>query len=509
MSVGQIKGHHSLMWRPMRKLVLIAGILCLLAAPQTAASEAGKALFVLGLATVQSESGEGRILGKDSPLFEGDIITTGLEAFAIITLIDGTRMTLKPNTVFEIEEMKYDASAVEEPSKTSRAATSESLLLRLYRGGMRTITGMIAKRSDKGFRVATPVATVGGSAGEFEVRLCEDDCQKEAKGTRRVATGRGSLVVARVAFLTGSLTATGLDGSARQVSLSGSLLTGDTLQTAAATVAVIVFRDESRITLRANSRFHIDSHRYDPESPEDNGTLMRLIEGSVRVVSGLIAKTKPEEHKVVTPVATMSVRGTGFDLRYRGEGRAGQAANAKAGTLAHAVSGLLGHVVRPANAQDTIGLDVWVWDGAIVLTIGTETIEIPQGRAYFVSVTGVPTPYLVVPPSLQNQPAPEPDPEIKVRSDTTPQEQPEVGLYVQAESGDVEVVDEAGNSRVAGPGETLFVNVEEGELQQVSEAPSIDSIPDPTFFGSAADQDISLLSASLDNPERNFECVIE
>ena len=399
------------MWRPTRKLAFIAGILCVRAMPLAAASEVGKTVFVRGAATAQSQSGGGRILGKDSPLYEGDVITTGPRSFAILGLSDGTRMSLRPNTVFEIEGMKYDASAAaENPPQASQATKPQSLFLRLFRGGLRAITGLLAKRNQNGFRLATPVATVGVRGTDFEARLCEGECQEEAEGIRRTGTARGSPVVARVAFLTGSLTATGFDGNARQMSLGGSLFAGDTLQTAAASVTVIVFLDESRVTLRANSRFRIDSHRYRPESPEENGTLMRLIEGSVRVVSGLIAKTKPKAHKVVTPVATMSVRGTGFDIRCRGERKDGQAANAEAEGIAHVMSGLFGQVMRSANAQDRDGCDIWVWEGAIVLQFGSGTIVIPQGKAYFVSDTVDPIPYREVPPSLKNQESPEPDP---------------------------------------------------------------------------------------------------
>lgn len=499
------------MWQPMAKLTLIAGILYMLAAPLTMASEVGKSVFVRGVATAQSESGEGRILGKDSPLFEGDTITTGSRTFAIIGLNDGTRMTLKPNTVFKIEEMTYDAhAAAENAPQTSQASRSESLFVRLFRGGLRAITGLVAKRNDNGFRVATPVATIGVRGTDFEARLCEDDCQEEARSIRRVSAAQGSPVVARVAFLTGSLTATGFDGRVRRMSLGGSLLAGDILQTAAASVTVIVFRDESRVTLRANSRFRIESYNYQPESPDENSTLMRLIEGSIRVVSGLIAKTKPKAHKVVTPVATMSVRGTGFDIRCRGKRKNGRATNAEAGAFVHAMTGLIGQVMRSANAQNEDGCDIWVWEGAIVLQIDSRTFVIPEGKAYFVSGTGDLVPYREVPPSLKNQESPDPDPSVmdKIAFDMTTQEQPEFGLYVQVSSGDVVVTDLLGNSRVAGYGEVLFVDVGGGGVQRLRKQPRLIGIPDPTLFDDSVTQEIMLLNPSADVPQSSFECVI-
>ncbi len=494
----------------MRKLTIIAGLLCMFASPLSVASEIGRTIFVRGVATAQSESGEGRILGKNSPLFEGDVITTGQRTFAILGLKDGTRMTLKPNTVFKIERPNTRGKVVAEKSpQSSRESKSGGLFLRLFRGGLRAITGLLGKR-DNGFQIATPVATIGVRGTDFEARLCEDDCRKESQSVRRTRTSRPSSVVARVAFLTGSLTATGFDGQARQMSLGGSLLAGDTLETAADSVTVIVFRDESRITLRANSRFRIDSYNYKPESPEESSTIMRLLRGSIRVVSGLIAKTKPKSHKVITPVATMSARGTGFDIICRGVLRDKQAINRKSETVAHTVSELIGYVIPSVSAQARDGCDVWVWEGVILLEYDSKTVEIPQGRAYFFSGTGDPIPYREVPPIFRNQESPDPDPAVlgQITFDSTTQDQPEFGLYVVVSSGDVLVTNLAGHSRLAGHGEILFVDVQGGDVQQLSSQPRLIGIPDPTLFDDSVTQEIMLLNPATDVPQSRFECVI-
>lgn len=498
------------MWRSLQRLAVVAGFVCALVSQSYAATVLGKTVFVRGVATAQSATGEGRILGKDSPLFEGDVITTGKKTFAILNLEDGTRMTLKPNSVFKLEGYKATASASATKSQqASKESKSEGLFLRLFRGGLRTITGLLGKR-DKGFQIATPIATIGVRGTDFEARLCEDDCQDEAKSIRRTRTSPESLVVARVAFLTGTLTATGFDGQLRQMSLGGSLLAGDTLETAASSVTVIVFRDESRITLRANTRFRIDSHNYKPTTPEENSTIMRLLRGSIRVISGLIAKSKPSSHKVVTPVATMSARGTGFDIICRGELKNAQAAKRQQETVAFAMSGLLGHVIRSANAQEKDGCDVWVWDGIVVLQYGSKTVEIPQGTAYFYDGTGDPIPYREVPPIFRNQESPEPAPGVmgQIAFDATAQDQPEFGLYVEVSSGDVLVTNLAGHSRVAGHGEVLYVDVQGGDVQQLSTRPRLIGIPDPALFDDSVTQEIMILNPEADVPQSRFECLI-
>ena len=65
---------------------------------------------------------------------------------------DGSRMTLRPDTVFRITQY-------------TRGGDEESALLRLFRGGFRAVTGLVAKRGPDAFRVQTATSTiVRGSA---------------------------------------------------------------------------------------------------------------------------------------------------------------------------------------------------------------------------------------------------------------------------------------------------------------------------------------------------------
>ncbi len=56
--------------------------------------------------------------------------------------------------------------------------------LKLVKGGLRALTGAIAKQNPDAYRVDTPVATLGVRGIEFDVRWCDEQCaDKEQRQT--------------------------------------------------------------------------------------------------------------------------------------------------------------------------------------------------------------------------------------------------------------------------------------------------------------------------------------
>ena len=155
--------------------------------------------------------------GQRDPSARKGRATTGRDSIAIVKLSDGTRMTIRPNSVFRIDQY-------------SQKSGSETFLLSMFKGGLRAITGLISKRNPDAFTLRTPVATVGIRGTDFSARICTDDCATEAE---RVAGGQASSpkenAVARLAFGKGVLTATSTDGKERVVHLGGAIYEGDIL----------------------------------------------------------------------------------------------------------------------------------------------------------------------------------------------------------------------------------------------------------------------------------------
>ena len=152
----------------MNKVSLMLLISSLLLSPQLFAKQVGEVKYARGAVTVQQEDGSGaRLVGKGNPIAEGEVIKTGNRSFAIISLADNTRMTLRPGTSFAVEQMnaKKDSSA--------------NAILRLFKGGLRAITGFISKNNPDGYRLRTSVATIGIRGTEFDARICDADCGEE------------------------------------------------------------------------------------------------------------------------------------------------------------------------------------------------------------------------------------------------------------------------------------------------------------------------------------------
>lgn len=116
---------------------------------------------------------------------------------------------------------------------------------------------------------------------------------------------------AEVLHVRGSATATSLKDEVRELSKGDEVFPGDRLKTGVRSSLRLKFTDQSRFSLGANSSMQIDLYIYEP-AKEDNGMSARVIKGAFRMVTGLIAKAKPERVRVQTPVASVGIRGTDF-----------------------------------------------------------------------------------------------------------------------------------------------------------------------------------------------------
>ena len=240
-----------------RAAVMLAALLAFV--PWAGAKERiGTTVFARGAVTASLES-DIRLIGHGTPIYERDVLTAGEDSFAIVELNDGTKVTLRPNTVFRVDQYADAEDAV-------------SVRFNLFKGGLRTVTGSLARRAPDAFELRTPVATVGIRGTDFSARLCERDCAEETEALGDDAGG-GPDVIGRVAFVKGEASAVSLFDKRRSLSAGGPVFQGDTLETGSGAFAVIAFRDESRITLLENTQFRISRHEYDAEAPGRSSAL--------------------------------------------------------------------------------------------------------------------------------------------------------------------------------------------------------------------------------------------
>jgi len=435
--------------------VLWLGLCALLVwAPAHAVIKAGHTLFARGAVMAQQPGGGVRLIGSGMPVYEGDVLTTARRSYAIIHFEDGTKMTMRPETVFTVD-------------KFSEKRGKESLWLRLFKGGMRAITGLVSRRNSEGFKIRTAVATIGIRGTDFTARFCDASCAREAERRRGgLAELPGARVAGRMAFVRGTAQRTSAAGAKRRLVVGTAVFEGDILETGSHSVAVLAFRDATRVTLQAGTRFQIERLRYKKRVPQESSAFLRLLRGGLRIVTGLIGKTRPKSFQVATPVATIGIRGTGFDLVCQGDCVSGEQAQARPAGLAQRGLALIGFFLPAATAQaqpTNNGLFVLPWLGTTLVNFNGREIPLNANQnAFFRRGLTVPVMLPSIPPAILNNLGPRPDSMPFNPKLFDSQRGTKTGLQVDVRKGGVEIV----SKDAAGKVEKIYVAG--GEAAQVA-----------------------------------------
>ena len=152
--------------RAVESLALIGALAGLL--PEAALAAAGNVTHLSGAVVARRGDGQSQILSVKSEVREGDVIATAENSYARLKFGDGTEVVLRPNT-----QMKVDAFQYEE-----QRPKQDNVLLSLLKGGLRSVTGLLAKRNAASFRVQAPNATIGIRGTNFGLLYCQNDCGK-------------------------------------------------------------------------------------------------------------------------------------------------------------------------------------------------------------------------------------------------------------------------------------------------------------------------------------------
>jgi hypothetical protein len=117
-----------------------------------------------------------------------------------------------------------------------------------------------------------------------------------------------------ITHLSGTLITQPADGASRVLSVNSEVHEGESLATQDKTFARIKFKDGGEIVLRPNSQLAVNRYAYKPAEPVTDNFAVGLVKGGMRMVTGLLGKRNPERVNVVTPTATVGIRGTHFGL---------------------------------------------------------------------------------------------------------------------------------------------------------------------------------------------------
>lgn len=407
-------------------------ILTLLTSQVHAQPPSGSTEFVRGQVEARLAGQDARQLKRESPIYPGEALESGVRSFAVFALLDGTKFTLRPSSRARVPKLDPKASA-------------NNPALALDHGALRGKFPESAQQTTRS--LSTPAGDVEFSSGEFTLRWCQDGC-----GVEKTSELAGKALV-----LHGLVHATDAAGQTRQMKPGGKLQVGDTIATGPEGFVMVMFRDGSKIALQPDSDLSVKAFRLDPSDPSKSRVHLKLNSGGGRFKTGTVGKIHPAGFKVFTPVVMTGVRGTGFDLICTG--RCATGGKPQSGDV-------------DPNALD--GLYTRVWEGRIIQHNEAGQFEFGEGESgYFADALSAPVRIPSLPASLEPE-GPHPG-KFAVDSDYLFQmnvnSRPPAGLYAQVHSGSLVLTTADGQKHQIAEGSTAYMDPQAAAVMEGSSAP--------------------------------------
>jgi len=131
--------------------LFIIGLL-FIAASAFADDNRGRVMYIRGSVTaIDASTGVPRILRADSRVRLGEVIETGPKSVVQIVFPDRSMLHVKSDSKIKVEEFNF----------TSAKPEDDGMVVNIFKGGMRSLTGLVGKRNPDKVRYKTPVATIG------------------------------------------------------------------------------------------------------------------------------------------------------------------------------------------------------------------------------------------------------------------------------------------------------------------------------------------------------------
>lgn len=153
------------------------------------------------------------------------------------------------------------------------------------------------------------------------------------------AFAQGAAPAGTIGLLNGEALVSNAGAAAHALAKGDAVYSGDIVETRAASYALIRFTDQGSVLLRPNSKFLVEKYQYSGAAPQPapapaaaaapreplaplqaagasqtDSSFFRLLKGGLRAVSGLVAHADYSHYLMSTPVATMGIRGTDYDI---------------------------------------------------------------------------------------------------------------------------------------------------------------------------------------------------
>lgn len=133
---------------------------------------------------VKAAAGAGALVSvaRDQRIAPGTTVLTGPGAQAIIRFDDGHTVVLNENTEFRVNQYSFDRNRPQ----------SDNIAVQLFKGALRSVSGLIASRSRTSFALIAPQATIGIRGTDFMVALVNPAYLSVLQGTIGVSNAAGS-----------------------------------------------------------------------------------------------------------------------------------------------------------------------------------------------------------------------------------------------------------------------------------------------------------------------------
>lgn len=156
------------------------------------------------------------------------------------------------------------------------------------------------------------------------------------------------------------------DNSKQKIQLASGdeICLGDRITTSQDAKAKVLFTDGAMLYVLKNTEISLVDYHYSTEQPDINRSLITLLKGDIRSVSGKISKLNPQKYSFQTPASTIRVIGTDFLVTHLQQ----QEGALDAGTYTKVISG----EVSVQSATSTIKLRAG--ESSHVMLNGTQSV---------------------------------------------------------------------------------------------------------------------------------------
>lgn len=120
--------------------------------------------------------------------------------------------------------------------------------------------------------------------------------------------------IGKIILAVGEVVAVSTSGEERKLKRRSKIFSGDTLTTKDGARCQVRFSDKSLVALPESSVFKVDEYSFNQSGNTQEKAIYSLLKGGMRTISGAIGKNNRDDYKLNTPVATIGIRGTAFNI---------------------------------------------------------------------------------------------------------------------------------------------------------------------------------------------------